>query len=194
MDAALRVLHVLTERAERAEVRPAPAPRARAAVDLLGVRGAAQVRVEVRELPVRPVARVALVREPIPRALRRPLARDRRRPGGGGPADHPVRVRDDVARVDLADQVVDHLARHARGARPGLEMQDERGRRREGTRAALHRARDGAPLVHGRVLVLAEVVRVLEHALAGHAVPICVALATMLVETELIAEGLCTRM
>lgn len=185
-------LDVLQERAQRLELLPAPVPRVRAPIDLIGVRRAPEVRIERGERGKSPVAEVALVRVPIPRAVGRPLVRDARDRAAGA-RNHPRGVRDDPAPVELPDELVDHGTRHARVARPGLEVQNERGGGDEGARAAFHGADDGALAVYGRVLVLAEVVRALEHALARHAVLVCMALPTVLVQVDFAGEHLHAR-
>ena len=91
--------------------------RFRAPVDLVLVARALQVQVEPRERRERAIAHEALVRRPIPRALRRPHARRRGRLGPPKrPSEQPCRVRDVVVRIDANNEAVELFAGHARRA------------------------------------------------------------------------------
>lgn len=95
------------------------------------------------------MAEVALIVRPVPRALRSPGRGDRRARGSRRAHDEARGVRDDVRAVDLRDDAVDGVARHAGNACAGLEVEDERSGRDERPLAALHGALDGPPLVNG---------------------------------------------
>ena len=187
MHTTLLALHMLAEPAQRPELGPAPAEHHRAVVHLLRVRGAVQVLVQPRERREFAVAQIALVLRPVPRALRRPAARYVR---PRAPTEEARGVRDDVPGVERGDDAVDHGARHARGARTGLEVQHERGAGDERLGAALHRAVDRAALVERRALVVPERIVVLERTLAWGAVHVCVLLPAVVVQRKVGAEEL----
>jgi len=109
----------------------------RAPVYLILVYRTLQVLVEPRERQERPVAQEALVRIPIPRPLRCPRDRRRRRLGATkGTSEEARRVRDVVVRICTDDEAVELLASHAGRAGARLEMEHERGVRDEDPVAA----------------------------------------------------------
>ena len=166
---------MLHEPAEGPELNAAPVEYARALVDAVRMRGAAQVRVEGGEEAELAVAQHALVRVAVERALGRPLVLH-----GGVAAgvlavaalDEPPRVGDDAPAVRPDRGAVHRLARHARAARPALPVRDEVRVGDEAAAAVASGAHVRAGLVDRRAQVVVEVALAREDALARHAVEV----------------------
>ena len=148
-----------------------------APVYLVLVDRALQVLVEPGEIIKRPVAKEALVREPVPRAFRRPRHRGRGRLGAAERAGEQTRrVRDVVVRVGANDELVELCARHAGRAGARLEVERERGMQDEGPVAAAAGAAYVGRSMQLRVEVLEEVALALEELHAVCAVGVHVAI------------------
>jgi len=168
-------LDVLTQPAERDKL--GAAVRLWAPVYSVLVDRALQVLVEPGERIKLPVAKEALVCEPIPRALRRPCHRGRGRLGAAERAGEQARrVRDVVIRVSADDELVELFARHAGRAGARFEVEQKRGMRDEGFVAVAARAAYVGRSMQPRVEVLAEVALALEGPLTVGAVGVYVAI------------------
>ena len=151
--------------------------RLRTLVYLVLVARALQVTVEPCERLELGVAQEALVRLPVPRALRRP-----RRLGRGRlevaqwPSEQALGVRDVVSLVRADDEAVEFLACHAGRAGPRFDVKHKRTARDEGAIAATPWAAHSCRLVFLGAQMVAQVGRALENPLTVGAVVVLVAI------------------
>ena len=145
LHATRRILDMLAQRAERAEI-SAAAVRVWAPVYPLGVDRAFQVLIEADERIERGVAQEALerLRLRIPRENRGPRWQTRRSLVPFRPTDQPRGVRDYAVSVHPHDEAVELRACHARRAGPRLEVKRECSSGDKRPIAAITRARENA--------------------------------------------------
>ena len=175
-------LDMLAQRTERSKL--AATVRLRAPVYLRLVGGALQVLIEAGEFGEKRVAHEAFERPRIviPRAVCRPR-RGVRSFVPSRPTDQSVGVCYDMVSVRTHDQAVELLARHARRAGTGLEVERECCNRDKCLIAAASRAHDVAQPVLLGVKMLLEVVLILETPAAPSA--IVVDLVVMFLESRI---------
>lgn len=157
---------MLHEPTKRVEVRAASAESLRAAVDLVCVKGAAEVLVERLELAERALAQDAFVRSAVEGSLRGIGSDGRGRLPVAIVGDELRAVYDNAVFVVLHSELVDHLTRDARMAPARLEMEHDTPVVDEGLVAFAARAPVDSGLVNGGIEVLVKGVLGLEKAIA----------------------------
>lgn len=178
---------MLTQPTERDKLRATV--RLRTPVYLVLVARALQVLVEPLERLELGVAQEALVRLPVPRALRRPRHLGRRRlEVAQRPGEQTIWVRDVVTLVGADDEPVEFLARHAGRAGPRFDVKHERTVRDEGAFAAATWTAHSGRLMFLRAQVVAQVGRVIEDPLTVGAEVVLVAIVFL--ELRIAVENL----